>query len=131
MVESLNTSLPRPPPLPPRLHASSEEVTSQNTLHVDNMDASSEMHGNLNPNAASVTLSGPGTVDLTTTGQSFTQDVTVDPDGAAQTPWTCCNKNVTSPKDCKPCPKLPKAPPSEYNATKNSTLFPFTTMSKM
>ena len=123
MVESLNTSPPRPPPLPSSLHTSSEEVTSQNTLHVDNTDASSEMHGNLNPNAASVTLSGPGTVDLTTTGQSFTQDVMVDSDGAAQTPWTCC-RNVKPPKDCKPCPKLPKAPPSEYNTTKNSPFYP-------
>ena len=118
--ESLNTSPPRtatialPSLLPSSFHVSKEEVTSEHRLHVDNTDASSEMHGYLNPNAASVTLSGPGTVDVTSTGQSTTQDVTVDSDAAAQTPWTCCNKNVKPPKDCKPCPKLPKAPPSEY-----------------
>lgn len=112
--ESLNTSPLHASPLPSSFHMSSEGTKSENRLHVDNTDASTEMQGNFYSNGASVTLSGPGTMDLTTTGQSFTQDVTADSDGAAQTPWTCCNKNVKPPNDCKPCPKLPKAPPSEY-----------------
>lgn len=111
--ESLNTSPSRASVLPSSFHLSQEEVTSEHKLHVDNTEASSEMHGHFSPNGASVTLSGPGNLDLTSTGQSFTQDVTVDSDAPAQTPWTCCNKNVQPPKDCKPCPKMPKAPPSE------------------
>lgn len=77
------------------------------------------MQGRFNPNGASVTLSGAGTVDLTSTGQSFSQDVTVDPQaGSDQTEqsdysWTCCTKQPR-PKDCKKCPDLPKAPPCKY-----------------
>ena len=75
------------------------------------------MQGHFNPNGASVALSGPGTMDLTTTGQSFTQDVTVDPqagsDDQSDYSWTCCKK-LPRPKDCKKCPDLPKAPPRKY-----------------
>ena len=119
--ESPNTSPPASL-LPSSFHLSGEEVKSEHKLHVDNTDASSEMQGNLNTNGASVTLSGPGTMDLTSTGTSFTQDVTVDSDGDAQTPWTCCQK-VPPPKDCKPCPKLPKAPPSELDNNRISRVF--------
>lgn len=108
-LESLNTS-----PLSP-FHLSEEEVTSQHELHVVNSDRSSKMQGNFRPNAASVTFSGPGTLDLTSTGQSFTQDVTVDPqqadsENAADYPWTCCKKQPR-PEGCKKCPDMPKAPP--------------------
>lgn len=77
------------------------------------------MQGNFSPNAASVTLSGPGTLDLTSTGQSFTQDVTVDPqqadsDNAADYPWTCCKKQPR-PEGCKKCPDMPKAPPCKWS----------------
>ena len=109
--EPPNTSPPVSLP-PSSFHMSAEEVNSEHKLHVDNTDASSEMKSHFSPNGASVTFSGPGSLDVTSTGQSFSQDVTVDSDGAAYTPWTCCRK-VPRPKDCKPCPEMPKAPPSE------------------
>ncbi|XP_078373034.1 uncharacterized protein LOC144656666 [Oculina patagonica] len=62
----------------------------------------------------------PGTVDLTSTGQSFSQDVTVDPQaGGLDQPeqsdysWTCCKKQPR-PEGCKKCPDLAKAPPLPY-----------------
>lgn len=112
-LESPNVS-----PLSP-FHLSEEEVTSQHKLHLVNSDKSSKMQGNFSPNAASVTLSGPGTLDLTSTGQSFTQDVTVDPqqadsENAADYPWTCCKKQPR-PEGCKKCPDMPKAPPCKWS----------------
>ena len=112
-LESPNAS-----PLSP-FHLSEEEVTSQHKLHLVNSDKSSKMQGNFSPNAASVTLSGPGTLDLTSTGQSFTQDVTVDPqqadsENAADYPWTCCKKQPR-PEGCKKCPDMPKAPPCKWS----------------
>lgn len=93
---------------------SEQEVTSQHKLHLFNADESSKMQGHFHSNGASVALSGPGTMDLMTTGQSFTQDVTVDPQAGSNDQsdysWTCCTKQPR-PKDCKKCPDLPKAPP--------------------
>ena len=98
----------------PPFHVSEHEATTENKLHLFNSDESSKMQGHFNPNGASVALSGPGAMDLTTTGQSFTQDVTVDPqagsDDQSDYTWTCCKK-LPRPKDCKKCPDLPKAPP--------------------
>lgn len=111
--ESLEPS-PSDSSLPP-LHLSEQEVISQHKLHLVNSEESSKMQGRFNPNGASVTLSGPGTMDLTSTGQSFSQDVTVDPQANSDQDqsdysWTCCTKQPR-PKDCKKCPDLPKAPP--------------------
>lgn len=103
----------------PSFHMSEQEVTSEHKLHLVNSDESSKMQGHFNPNGGSVALSGPGTMDLTSTGQSFTQDVIVDPqagsdqagsDDQSDYSWTCCTKQPR-PKDCKKCPDLPKAPP--------------------
>lgn len=54
-----------------------------------------------------------GNMDFATKGQSVVQDTSANADAAEQTPWTCCKK-VPPPEDCKPCPKLPKAPPMPY-----------------
>jgi len=85
-------------------------VTQTNQTQMTNLTAQGLAAWN---NTSNQTIAA-GNLDLTSTGQSFTQDVTVDSDAPAQTPWTCCNKNVQPPKDCKPCPKMPKAPPMPY-----------------
>lgn len=113
LEEPLKTSQPVISPPLSSFHSSQEMAQSEHKLHVDNTDASSEMHGDFSPYGASVYLSGTGNMDLTTTGQVATQDTTSSADAPAQTPWTCCRK-VPPPKDCKPCPKLPKAPHSKY-----------------
>ena len=113
LEEPLKTSQPVISPPLSSFHSSQEMAQSEHKLHVDNTDASSKMHGDFSPYGASVYLSGTGNMDLTTTGQVATQDTAANADAPAQTPWTCCRK-VPPPKDCKPCPKLPKAPHSKY-----------------
>ena len=114
LEEQLKTSQPVISPPLSSFHSSHQEMAqSEHKLHVDNTAASSEMHGDFSPYGASVYLSGTGNMDFSTTGQVATQDTTSSADAPAQTPWTCCRK-VPPPKDCKPCPKLPKAPHSKY-----------------
>ncbi|XP_068696715.1 uncharacterized protein [Montipora foliosa] len=101
------------PPPSAAILSSQEAAKSEHRLHVDNADASTKMNGDFSPYGASVSLSGTGNMDFATKGQSVVQDTSANADAAEQTPWTCCKK-VPPPEDCKPCPKLPKAPPMPY-----------------
>ena len=101
------------PPPSAAILSSQEAAKSEHRLHVDSGDASTKMNGDFSPYGASVSLSGTGNMDFATKGQSVVQDTSANADAAEQTPWTCCKK-VPPPEDCKPCPKLPKAPPSKW-----------------